>query len=1587
MKAIITIMTSALLLASCGGEEGETPADDTPIVASGPSAPEHSVPETPDSTPPEELIDTDSDGIPDVEDDDIDGDGVLNSLDAFALDATESLDTDNDGIGNNADLDDDSDGFTDDIEITIGSDPLDAQSKPSDRDLDGIPDALDGDMDGDGVLNDDDAFPFDSTEQIDSDLDGLGNNSDLDDDNDGYSDLVEISVGTDPLNDTSFPYDLDNDGTPDSLDDDIDGDGVDNNSDAFPEDSNEQLDTDSDGTGNNADTDDDGDGYSDSDEITAGSDPLDALSLPDDLDNDGISDVLDADIDGDDVDNNLDAFPEDSNEQLDTDSDGTGNNADTDDDGDGYSDSDEVTAGSDPLDALSLPADLDNDGIPDLIDIDEDGDGVENINDSFPRDALETLDSDLDGIGNNADTDDDNDGYLDIEEVSAGSDPRNAASTPPDLDDDGIPDYLDTDIDGDGFLNGDDSHPTDPNLPNADTGYTEPTELDQQLINLLADIGFDPSELTSRTLPSVGDPLVELGKELFFSRSLSFGDDVACASCHDPRLAGTDNLSLPVGVGVHDPMIVGPGRRHDGNFYIDPKADTGPNVGRNSPTTFNIAFYDKAMFWDGRVEVVELSAQGGDYIPANISTPNGEGRLIRTPDSYSNGPDDNAGMNLTTAQARFPVTAVTEMRGFSSEAGQTNEEIRNNLIQKLIQRNWEVSFRDAFDDYVSSTESIVSYDNVALALGEYQRSQVALDNPFFQYLEGNYSAISQVAVSGAIKFFDEEQGGCFECHSGAHFSDENFYALATPQIGRGKNSFRQDYGRYNVARRIVDRHAFRTPSLLNTELTHPYMHAGALNSLEEAIGWHFSSGQKLSEYDFTLQSLPQFEGLTVDTSPFEPLIESITASFYYYSYNQKYSDKYDMGSANDNVVMEYSEFLKTLTSQCLRNYECVAKWMPDFSKPSPDGMRLEPVLSMFDNGEVFAVYPPDEETQVDSVFPDLSGIPEFPYSLCQEKDIANPYETNIISGFSKVTSPDVDRKIDDDIFLHQRIYFEFVLMSGSIASSDIDGDCDFDIVVDTGRLSGIKVFLNNEGEFTLADENYGIDYQQEDVAAFSLTDVNGDGWPDLFAGHVLTDNARLWLNNGRGEFVFISDFGFNSVRMTHNAAFSDIDSDGDLDLFTANWSSSRTFEEPHLWLNDGRGYFSEHAGSGISGTFGERDFTLTPNFADINGDGLADILSASDFLTAQVFQSADNGSFTNATDISVITDENAMGSGLGDIDNDGDLDWFISNVYDAEVMSGSENRTEGNWGATGNRLYRNDSVVGEDIEFVDVTDTAGVRDGAWGWGVCVQDLNNDGWLDIFHVNGFGYSDGTYESPLFTILNSLGIATIYELVESGFDSYEQVIGAIYAVFDDFQTVNFLLGNRFATEAEFNLSVENLWEGAKVLKQADEFYSEFYGTSARLFMNNQDGTFTEQSFIRGIADDNEGRGVVCNDFDRDGDIDILIANHTGKPSYYENHFRRISDMSDDFLNIRLHGVGGNQYAYGAKVYVVAGELSQYREMRFENNYLSNNAPELHFGLAAESMIDEIKIEWPDGQVTILNNIDSNQFMVIEHPSYLH
>ena len=290
-----------------------------------------------------------------------------------------------------------------------------------------------GDTDGDGVVDANDNCPTTANaDQADSDGDGIGDTCD-----------------NAPNIPNSDQKDTDGDGDPDVTDE-------------FPFDDAEWLDTDKDGTGNNADLDDDEDGQLDVDEIACGSDPLDATSLSEDNDGDGIPDCVDPDRDGDGVDNQEDAFPDDSMEWSDNDQDGIGDNADPDDDNDGYLDEDEIACQSDPLDYNSLPEDLDVDYIADCVDDDMDNDGCLNIEDAFPKDPSECIDTDQDGIGNNQDQDDDNDGTPDTQDDFPLDNGRSK-----DTDGDGIDDTNDPDYNGDGLAD-DELFPAQVFSPNGD---------------------------------------------------------------------------------------------------------------------------------------------------------------------------------------------------------------------------------------------------------------------------------------------------------------------------------------------------------------------------------------------------------------------------------------------------------------------------------------------------------------------------------------------------------------------------------------------------------------------------------------------------------------------------------------------------------------------------------------------------------------------------------------------------------------------------------------------------------------------------------------------------------------------------------------------------------------------------------------------------------------------------------------------------------------------------------------------------------------------------------------------------------------
>lgn len=371
---------------------------------------------------------------------------------------------------------------------------------------------------------------------------------------------------------------------------------------------------------------------------------------------------------------------------------------------------------------------------------------------------------------------------------------------------------------------------------------------------------------------------------------------------------------------------------------------------------------------------------------------------------------------------------------------------------------------------------------------------------------------------------------------------------------------------------------------------------------------------------------------------------------------------------------------------------------------------------------------------------------------------------------------------------------EPLLVSGGVAAGDFDGDGWTDLYVVRGDV-GPNLLFRNVGATSPGSLAFDEVGEAAGIAIGgngdgygcgpTFADLDGDGRLDLVLGGVGgATPPRLFRNlgpqspGGLPRFEDITEpSGVFSLLDTMSAAFGDYDLDGDLDLFLSHWSlgGGNPILGPHLWRNDGTGSFGPvDFAAGIASVYQGIDWSFTPTFTDVDNDGLPDLLVAGDFGTSQVFRNLGDGTFAVLTG-PVISDENGMGSAVGDIDNDGDLDWFVSSIWDPDGMA------NGNWGITGNRLYRNtgDWESEGTLGFEDATDEAGVRYGYWGWGSCLADLDNDGDLDLFHTNGFPEfpADEFFEDPTRLFINDGTGSFSEQSADLGIDDIGQGRGVV------------------------------------------------------------------------------------------------------------------------------------------------------------------------------------------------------------------
>ncbi|MFN3202690.1 MAG: CRTAC1 family protein [Bradymonadia bacterium] len=322
--------------------------------------------------------------------------------------------------------------------------------------------------------------------------------------------------------------------------------------------------------------------------------------------------------------------------------------------------------------------------------------------------------------------------------------------------------------------------------------------------------------------------------------------------------------------------------------------------------------------------------------------------------------------------------------------------------------------------------------------------------------------------------------------------------------------------------------------------------------------------------------------------------------------------------------------------------------------------------------------------------------------------------------------------------------------SGGAVAGDCDNDGDVDLFA-TRLFNTDVLFVNNgDGTFVEGAAEAGIVIDQPTNGA-AWGDIDNDGDLDLYVSVMTHNRYYLFINDGRCHFTEeanargaerTSAFDHQGFSIT----FGDVDRDGWLDAFTTAWSPRGvvpgTIPEngAALMMNLGAlnpGHFRDETnprGLEIDPTLGFIPglFSFTARIADLDNDGWPDLALAGDFGTSRLFFNEGQGIFVDTTEASQVgTDENGMGAALGDYDNDGDLDWFVTSISDEnETCDGEGNRCF--WGYSGNRLYRNDG----DRVFTDVTDEAGVREGFWGWGTTFFDYDNDGDLDLVMTNGF-----------------------------------------------------------------------------------------------------------------------------------------------------------------------------------------------------------------------------------------------------------
>ena len=500
--------------------------------------------------------------------------------------------------------------------------------------------------------------------------------------------------------------------------------------------------------------------------------------------------------------------------------------------------------------------------------------------------------------------------------------------------------------------------------------------------------------------------------------------------------------------------------------------------------------------------------------------------------------------------------------------------------------------------------------------------------------------------------------------------------------------------------------------------------------------------------------------------------------------------------------------------------------------------------------------------------------------------------------------------------------------------------------VDATAGSGLETFLHTPNSLSAPGLNEWI------LSGVAVADLNGDEWPDIIATKGGVGQDRLYSNNGNGTFTNTAGpLGVAAVHAANGVSCADYDRDGDIDIYMTSYGSSTgNVGEPgrnRLYRND------------------------TTVFTEIAG--------------------AVGVAFTSPT--TSVGD----GAAWGDYDLDGDLDLATAG-----------------WSSSGlgNRLFRNDNGM-----FTDVTNLALVIPSSWGFQPTFVDLTGDGFPELLIAGDFGTSqafinkrDGTFELAT----NALGL---------GIDQYG--MGACVADFNRDGTADYYVtsihmespksgthnGNALYRNGGDGICVESALErgcsdggwgwgvmAADFDHDGREDIVEVNGRNAGEWANEQeyvyrnlgDGRFVRLGADAGITLAGDARCVVTFDYDRDGDLDVLMFVNAGPMKHFRNESTVGGRGLTHWLKLTLEvapeaGAVSRcaPHGFGAVVECTVDGVVQWRFPHSGSGFHSSSEPVVHFGFSSGTVATSLRVYWPSGQTTEWTNVALDCHLKIKAP----